>query len=61
MEMLCGLQVAEKEIAGARDEASAARPIGQCLAQNTEFLNKTSVFQCRQNKREKMHTDPQFI
>jgi hypothetical protein len=59
--MLCGLQVAEKEIAGARDEANAARPIGQCLAQNTEILNKTSVFQCRQNKREKMHTDPQFI
>jgi hypothetical protein len=45
VEMLCGRQVAEKEIAGARDEANAARSIGQCLAQNVENLNKTSVFQ----------------
>jgi hypothetical protein len=43
--MLCGRQVAEKEIADARDEANAARSIGQCLAQNAENLNKTSVFQ----------------
>jgi hypothetical protein len=47
VEMLCGRRVAEKEIAGARDEANAARSIGQCLAQNVENLNKTSVFQCQ--------------
>jgi hypothetical protein len=43
--MLCGRQVADQEIAGAGEEANSARSIGQCLAQNVENLNKTSVFQ----------------